>query len=132
MKNKDLYDLKKLKVHIGGSSKMSLSYEGKHITELRNTNTSRERCILKWLEQDYSPLDDKEKEYLSAVIKPWRSKVKFIKKLETCDGEYQFIYIRYIDTDGTFEELNFPLFEPNTMYKGMELDREYTLEDLKI
>lgn len=70
-------------------------------------------------------LDDKEKEWLSMVIRPFRNKVKYIKKRKFRDGE--FIDIETSDDDGaTF----LPYFKAGTMYKGMELDREYSLEDL--
>ena len=69
-------------------------------------------------------LDDKEKEYLSAVIRPWRKKVRCICKKEY--GVTQYIRICLIDEVG----VDFPYFKEGTMYKGMELDKEYTLEEL--
>lgn len=70
-------------------------------------------------------LDDKEKEYLSYVIRPWKSQVKSINKSGT--GRYE--WIRFC-LNG--EVLTFPAFKTGTMYKGMKLDREYTLEELGI
>lgn len=70
-------------------------------------------------------LDKVEKEYLSAVVKPIRDKVENIKKYRYgSDDEY--IVIDFID-EGC---LVFPFFETGTMYKGMEEDRIYTLDEL--
>ena len=85
------------------------------------------KATLDWLEQEYQEppiLDDKEREYLSAVIRPWRDKVKSIAKYRYSEEvEYICIEIRckYIDL---------PPFKAGTMYKGMELCREYSIEDL--
>lgn len=68
-------------------------------------------------------LDEKEKEYLRAVIRPFRDKVKHIVKMEY---EEEFIRIR-IKND---ECINLPFFKKNTMYKGMEISKKYTLEEL--
>lgn len=70
-------------------------------------------------------LDKEEKEYLSAVIKPFRNRVTNITKLATCESfEYIFIYVK------TMEGFSLPSFKSNTMYKGMKLNKEYTLKDL--
>ena len=68
-------------------------------------------------------LDDIEKEYLSAVIKPFRDRVKYIVKKERFKNEFIGVY---------FEEdvLIFPYFKKGTMYKGLEKYKEYTLEEL--
>lgn len=71
-------------------------------------------------------LNETEKEYLKAVIKPFKNKVKSICKLEgfRMDTEYLTIY---------FEDnynIGFPDFEIGTMYKGMKRDKEYTLKEL--
>lgn len=68
-------------------------------------------------------LDEKEKEYLSAVIRPFRDRVKYIKKISS-DREY----INVLLEDG--DRLTFPYFEKGTMYKGMEADKKYTLKEL--
>lgn len=84
-------------------------------------------AILNWMAQPYKKpiLDDVEKEYLSAVIKPFRSRVKYIKIAEI-GGTKRFVHIKLCDNDS----MNFPDFKVNTMYKGMKLEREYTLEEL--
>ena len=69
-------------------------------------------------------LDEEEKEYLSNIIKPFRNKVEYIVKETSSDNEYITISIKN-DSD-----LSFPNFKKGTMYKGMEEDKEYTLEEL--
>ena len=82
----------------------------------------------KWLCEEYKEpiLDDVEREYLSAVIKPFRKKVKHIVKLNGFSEERQFI--RIIMCDGECARL--PFFKGGTMYKGMEADKLYSLEEL--
>ena len=68
-------------------------------------------------------LDDAERKYLSAVIKPFRKKIKHIVKMRYDKSE--FIFIRF-DTSS----LSMPYFDIGTMYKGMEIGKKYTLEEL--
>lgn len=84
-----------------------------------------------WEEYKEEVLDEKEKKYLSAVIKPFRNMVVCICKLEliTCN---QFIHIkakRY-DKDTNYEYINLPIFRKGTMYKNMKVGKEYTLKEL--
>ena len=72
-------------------------------------------------------LDEVEKRYLSNVIRPFRDKVKNIIKTKSIalkDKEY--IIIRIINGNN----IPLPYFDKNTMYKGMELEKTYTLEEL--
>ena len=71
-------------------------------------------------------LDKKEKEYLSNVIKPFRDKVKSIKKGRSKTKEYIAINL------ASNEIICFPYFEKGTMYKKMQINIEYTLEGLDI
>lgn len=72
-------------------------------------------------------LDDKEKEYLRNVIRPFRDKMKHIVKSEiffaNCSKEYIAIALQ----EGP---IIFPNFEKGTMYKGMKPNKKYTLEEL--
>lgn len=75
-------------------------------------------------------LDDVEKEYLSAVIKPFRNRVQYIEKADHLYCEpYYYICIRF--NDGNYD-MNFPFFDESHMYKCMEINRPYTLEELGI
>lgn len=70
-------------------------------------------------------LDETEKRYLRDVIGPFRNKVKCIYKF--CDskcGEYITIELK------TEADMLFPYFEKGTMYKNMEVAKEYTLKEL--
>ena len=71
-----------------------------------------------------SILDDVEKEYLSNVIKPFRKRIDSIKKLSGNSTELiKIIMINDMD-------MVFPQFEKGTLYKGMEVGKEYSLEEL--
>lgn len=73
-------------------------------------------------------LDETEREYLKAVIKPFKKRVKFISKTESnMLFEKELLLIQLNDDD-----LILPYFEKETMYKGMELGKKYTLEELGI
>lgn len=71
-------------------------------------------------------LDDVEKRYLSAVIRPFRKRVDSVMKISdplSYDKEYIFIKL---DEDS----FSLPYFKIGTMYQGMELEKVYTLEEL--
>lgn len=74
-------------------------------------------------------LDKEEKEYLRNVIKPFRNKVEFIQKIKYCSGAHRS-YKDYIQISLPEEVIDMPFFEQNAMYKGMEVERKYTLEEL--
>ena len=84
-----------------------------------------------WWEEYKEPiLDEKEKEYLSAVIKPFRDRVVYILKVEAGECNWLIsIKIKRYDEDSN-EYIDLPYFRENTMYKNMLINREYTLEEL--
>ena len=71
-------------------------------------------------------LTDEEKEYLSYVIKPFRNRIKCFYKWTCADCDTEIIMAPCTD----YSHLDFPAFEKNTMYKGMEPNKKYTLDDL--
>ena len=73
-------------------------------------------------------LDEVDREYLSNIIKPFRKQVISIGKLAT--GNYECIVIKYRNINGYTGTMCFPAFEKGTMYKGMEANKQYSLEDL--
>ena len=79
-----------------------------------------------------SILAKKEKEYLSAVIKPFRDRIIYIKKRETHQDEYIRVFLNYYAGEGEDEVILLPSFKKGTMYKGMEIEEEYTLEELEL
>ena len=82
----------------------------------------------KWLCEEYKApiLDDVEREYLSAVIKPFRKKISYIRKRKDLTKGKKYIQIELCDGDTMY----FPYLANDEMYKGMKLDRNYTLEEL--
>ena len=76
-------------------------------------------------------LNEKEKEYLSTFIKPFKNKVKSISKSNVQNGFYEYISIETVHPDiAESEFMLFPLFKIGTMYKNMELRKKYTLKEL--
>lgn len=73
-----------------------------------------------------SILDDVEKRYLSAVIRPFRNKIVYITKYGYNGYDEQYILMSF-DEGSTF---CLPDFKKGTMYKNMGENRKYTLEEL--
>ena len=73
-------------------------------------------------------LTEKEKEYLSYVIKPFRDSITYFYKRRYENDELEWIKIEMKIDDVMY----FPKFKKGTMYKGMELNKKYTLEELNI
>lgn len=131
MKNKEKYDLTKLTFKIEGENNPSQVFK-----ILDGTNVIFEKPILlnrvslslflSWLEEEYKPeiLTDKEKAYLSAVVKPFKGKVKTVEKVSFC-GEEEYLKILF-----KMDLMSLPFFAKGTMYKGMEANKKYTLEEL--
>lgn len=72
-------------------------------------------------------LTEEEKEYLSYVTRPFIDSVESIRKEKYFYGtDSECIEIKFYDGGTTC----FPPFKQNSMYKGMELDKEYTMEEL--
>ena len=84
--------------------------------------------MLSWLEEEYVPdiLTDKEKAYLTAVIKPFRKDIKYITKKDFVIKAKEYLLIKMHDLNTA----GLPLFEKGTMYKGMEVNKNYKLEEL--
>lgn len=72
-------------------------------------------------------LDDVERKYLAGVIRPFRGDVESICKCETRSDKKEWIAIRF---KSTLCEMYFPEYPAGTMYKGMELNRKYNIEEL--
>lgn len=139
MKNKEKYNLNTLKTDsasCGGKIKRMMVYEKtssgiKELFKKQYTPLVYPYELLidfaNWLEQEYEPkiLDEKEKEYLSAVIKPFRKDVRSITKQKNNEG---YEWLRIIVEDNN--PLVLPGFKKETMYKGMHAYKEYTLEEL--
>lgn len=136
MKNKEKYDLNTLKIEWTPqtSERRYFSVKIKHNRKSifskemtpAETGTSAYNA---WLEEEYDPkiLTDKEKAYLSAVIKPFRKDIEYIEKFKSNYVGKEYIYI-VMKKDDDYCKL--PRFFKGTMYKGMEANKKYTLEEL--
>lgn len=73
-------------------------------------------------------LDDTERRYLKFVLKPFAKRIDYVTKIKNRRFG-NCIWVRIGDCDS----MNFPYFNDNkNMYKGMEFDTPYTLEELGI
>ena len=68
-------------------------------------------------------LDDKEKEYLGNVIRPFKDEVNALVKMAILKRKYICIKLEN-------ECVYLPYFNKDTMYKNMELNTEYILKEL--
>ena len=86
-----------------------------------------------WEEYKEPILDEEEKKYLSAVIKPFMDRVVYIRKVKVGECN-QFISIkvkRYdYDEEDSNEYIELPYFREDTMYVNMEVGKKYNLEEL--
>ena len=132
MKNKEKYDLTKLIIKWkGGESIEVFDKENNLFSAFAYTDKRLLESYLEWLEDEYKApiLDEKEREYLKSFIRPWKHLTVTVKKTSNYYGER--IVISYLNKNlSYFETISLPIFERNTMYKGMELNKDYTLEDL--
>lgn len=137
MKNKEKYNLAHLHIveltetNILGINitYVEIEYDGKIVKNYACKNEAGIKKFLEWLEEEYKPeiLTEKEKAYLSAVIKPFRKRIEYIEKTDNyyVDGK-QFLSIGLVTDDHCY----LPFFKKGTMYKGMEANECYTLEEL--
>lgn len=74
-------------------------------------------------------LDPAEKRYLTNIIKPFKDQVIAIAKRSANYGEFIDIMIDEGEI-GDCGNIYLPYFKHNSMYKGMKVNREYTLDQL--
>ena len=92
--------------------------------------------LKRWLDKEHEQeqiLNDAEKKYLSAVIKPFRDKVNYICKVNYYNNPEVDVYKAQhivIGLNDNSPEVVLPLFKAGTMYKGMVAGHVYILEDL--
>lgn len=77
-------------------------------------------------EREEEILDEIEKRYLTEVIRPFRKRIQFIQKKKEIKEINPYIRIVCEDND----KLVFPYITDNSMYKGMEVNKKYTLKEL--
>ena len=83
-----------------------------------------------WEIYEESILTGKEREYLSAVVKPFRERTEYIMKFRSPSWEHLKICVESNIFIENKEIITLPCFEANSMYKNMKLDKNYTLEEL--
>lgn len=111
-------------------------YNTRHITNLEYLEDIDFDKIIKIEEPEYQTvyeskteiLDDVEKRYLSNVIRPFRDRVKTISKIVYSGGNASIDIS--IDDNNTGWLIELPPFPKNEMYKGMEDNKKYTIEEL--
>ncbi len=105
-----------------------------YIDELADLQDYRYGKIIKIEEPEYKTvyeteteiLDKAEKRYLRGIIVPFKDKVICIRKSKNLIETLEYIAIE-LKGDSS---ICLPYFESNTMYKGMKLDKKYTLKEL--
>lgn len=137
LKDGDKCTLKNGKVvFYGGSSKYESTYCFENLTDDFKFEPNDEVSIVKVERPTYETvferkaeiLDDTEKNYLRSVIRPFRDRVKYIKKQQEIRGDEDKSFIA-ISVDDDIP-IMLPYFDTDTMYKGMKLNKKYTLEEL--
>lgn len=71
-------------------------------------------------------LDETEKRYLANVIRPFRHETEFIEKRTKFDDSSSY-YLKIVLNN---DIISLPYFKIDSMYKGMELDKKYSLKEL--
>lgn len=106
-----------------GNCDYNILLNNKCVGKVKNSYSNE--AITTWLDMEHVEpiLDDAEKRYLRAVIRPFRNDVYSIKKVECLQRE-----MICINTKNRY--MVFPPFDKGTMYRGMKVDWEYTLEEL--
>ena len=74
-------------------------------------------------------LDEAEKRYLRGVVRPY-NKVISLQKYAPSNTKLAIIKITVSKIGGGIWTIDLPPFEKNTMYKNMEDNKDYTLEEL--
>ena len=97
------------------SNRDKVNYLKKQLKQLKEENKK---------EKNKPILDDEEKEYLNAVIRPFKNRISNIVK-RNFDSEKSYIVI-HINSESFY----FLYFKKGTMYEGMEADKQYTLKEL--
>ncbi len=109
----------------GLKKELILVSKQKHFKSLPNNYTGTIEVKNGFI-QEKEILDDTEKRYLKAVIRPFKDKIENISKETTSRGKC-YIYINLGDDGAAL-----PYFNKGTMYNGMEDNKEYTLKELEL
>lgn len=70
-------------------------------------------------------LTEKERDYLTFVLKPFKDDIQYIIKTHCTED-----YLKIVMNDN--DSMSFPYLKNNDMYKDMKKDTPYTLKELKL
>lgn len=76
-------------------------------------------------------LDCIDRKYFNNFLRPFRDNIKDIGKFASYDCSYEFISIAYLNNTYT-SCICLPNFKAGTMFKKLEANKQYTLEDLDL
>lgn len=147
MKNKDKYDLSELDftiLFINNTSIAGFKVKDDYGTVLYMKDYLSKNSLPKiietsdilrdyteWLNSETEILDKEEKEYLKAVLKPFKNKIHSIFKLKY-DKDYECIGFCLLPDKNDEDATLFPAFKKGKMYQGMKLNKCYTIEELNL
>lgn len=85
------------------------------------------------LEIEKPILNDSEKDYLENVLRPFKDRIMYIEK-KAMDFNYEYIAFKvfYEDSEISVSWFTLPCFDRGTMYKNMELNEHYMLDELML
>lgn len=89
-----------------------------------NEHVTCHSVVKKWANSKTSILDEVEKKYLKGVLAPWLKRKNHITIEKVCSSR------KYLCINVMGEEINLPFFCSDEMYKGMEANKVYTVEEL--
>lgn len=105
---------------------------------INNKDIYSDKFLNQEIEIEADILSEKEKEYLKSIIRPFKDRVEYIEKKinMNCTGR-SFYYItiatKSVVNDNIMEITALPYFNlESKMYNCMELNKEYTLKELKL
>lgn len=117
----------------GSNHFVSLTY---YTEDLKDANGDEEYDIIKIerpgkyntiFERKEEILDETEKKYLTDVIRPFKNKIDTIEKtIKIGDSSLCYLIMLLKNNDMA----NLPNFKKNSMYKGMEVNKKYSLKEL--
>lgn len=117
----------------GSNHFVSLTY---YTEDLKDANGDEEYDIVKVerpvqyetvFERKEEILNETEKRYLASVIKPFKNKIETIEKtIKIGDSSLCYLIMLLKNNDMA----NLPNFKKNSMYKGMEVNKKYSLKEL--
>ena len=76
-------------------------------------------------------LDCIDRKYFNNFLRPFKDNIQYIYKMQSLDSDYEYIKINYFYDNHT-SYIYLPYFKTGTMFKKLELDKQYNLNDLDL